>query len=132
MRIEITRNRKFRMNITVKEPGSLTPLPMDPQNDTVAMHFKEKGPEGKLLLSKDMSPVQDPPGVFPDGEWFLILTEAETALFPYKEGYAEDGYMYKAPVRAQISIDSVVASIAFADIRIDDVYISDIGLPENI
>ena len=149
-RITLTRNRPYKLSITVKEPGGLTPLEMNPYDD-VWMHFKEKKRNGKLILSKQLSPVEkdcqgptpidvssnsgiSPQYVIPvcyaDGEWILKLDACETKLFEIKEGFNEDGRPYLSGVRAQLSIDFIDHELEFADVMIDDIYVSDIGLPD--
>ena len=140
MRITLTRNRKYKLTVTVKEPNSLMPLAMDPTDDVI-MHFTEKGKTPVLILSSVLTPVsnpnyddQDPEQgpEFNDGEWVMLLTECETKLFTSKVGYPEDGSPYLAPIRGQLSIDSAITAIEFADVLIDDIYISDIGLPDCV
>ncbi len=140
IRITITRNRPYRLSVTIKEPGGLTAIPMDPDNDIVTMHFKEKKYNGKLILSKqlvakeidcpDPEEGEDPlvPPCYETGAWVLKLSAEETALFEAKEGFNEDGRPYLSGVRAQVSVDFTEHELEYADMLIEDIYVSDIGI----
>ena len=134
-KIMLTRNRPYKLTIIIKEPGGPTALATSP-SDQVYMHFKEKKHNGKLILSKQLTPlaIACPEGetapCYGDGQWVMRLDPCETKLFIIKEGFNEDGRPYLSGYRAQLSIDFHDNDLEFADVQIEEIYVSDIGLPD--
>lgn len=124
-KILITRNRPYSMEITIKEPFSLTPITLDPA-DVVTMHIKEKGKRGALLVSKELTHNADPS----TGKFVLSLTALETKLLVAEIGFAEDSEPWRATCKGHISIDTAVANVG--DVIIPDIYVADIGIPEAV
>lgn len=140
-KVTITKNRPYKLTLTIKESGSPTPIVTDP-NDEVWFYFRRKNHPYDLILKKRMYPVtidceeeenptpNDAVDCYDNGRYTLVLDECDTTLFPSLEMFGEDGRPSYPTLKGSIAIDFDSDPREYADIIINDIYVSDIGIED--
>jgi len=120
MRFSIIKNRPFECIITIKAPGSVTGLPLDP-GDTAYFTLSGIGRNGcKYIDLKPMS-IYDAS----NGKFKLELTAEETANLPVETGFKEDSA--KSMPTCKGLVEANTASHGSIVGRIPSIFVEDYG-----
>ncbi len=118
-RLTVVKGEPFETTITLKDSGTSAPITLDP-SDTATMYFVNKD-TGESVVSKAMT--QDPTPE--NGKFILSLDETDTANFPVRTGFPEDGTPFLDTCRAYVEFDTVAKGHGFVHIR--NVYVEEMG-----
>lgn len=126
-RFEITAGKPFNTTFVVKENGTTTPITLLGTETgefvlSTLTGANDADPTPTKVLTKALTL-----GTLVNGEFNLALTDLETAGLDFKVGFKEDGALFKATHRANVSFYNADGSV-LAEAQIPQVFIITEGI----